>query len=181
MHIKYILTHPIQYHSPLIRYLVKRKINISVLYRSNVSTKKYFDPGFKKRIKWDVELLKGYSFKFLNYIGPNRIGNIFPITTDFYKKIFDDNPDIIWLHGHKNWYSIIIILLAKIFNKKVFVREESHQLSKKRKNFNRLLNFLFYKILDNFIDMYLAIGTVNKNFYLQKRLQFLFLIVTAYA
>ena len=41
MHIKYILSHPIQYQSPLIRYLVKKRLNITVLYRSNISVKKF--------------------------------------------------------------------------------------------------------------------------------------------
>ena len=35
MHIKYILTHPIQYQSPLIKYLTKKGIKITVLYRSD--------------------------------------------------------------------------------------------------------------------------------------------------
>ena len=50
MNIKYILTHPIQYQSPLIKFLHKNKIKIKVLYRSNMSAKKYFDPEFKKLI-----------------------------------------------------------------------------------------------------------------------------------
>jgi len=38
MHNKYILTHPIQYQAPLIKYLTKKGIKITVLYRSNFST-----------------------------------------------------------------------------------------------------------------------------------------------
>ena len=48
--IKYILTHPIQYQSPLIKYLVKKGVKISVLYRSDISVKEYFDQGFGKKI-----------------------------------------------------------------------------------------------------------------------------------
>ena len=77
MHIKYILTHPIQYQSPLIKYLVKRGLKIKVLYRSNISVKTYFDLGFGKKIKWDTNLLRGYNFDFLNFIGPNKVGNFF--------------------------------------------------------------------------------------------------------
>ena len=54
MNIKYILTHPIQYQSPLIKYLYKNKIKIKVLYRSNWSVKKYYDPEFKKKISWEL-------------------------------------------------------------------------------------------------------------------------------
>ena len=48
MHIKYILTHPIQYQSPLIKYLVNKRIQITVLYRSNISVKKYYDNEFNE-------------------------------------------------------------------------------------------------------------------------------------
>ena len=65
--IKYILTHPIQYQSPLIKYLVKKGVKISVLYRSDISVKEYFDQGFGKKIKWDTSLLRGYNFDFLNF------------------------------------------------------------------------------------------------------------------
>ena len=118
MNIKYILTHPIQYQSPLIKYLYKNKIKIKVLYRSNWSVKKYYDPEFKKKISWGTNLLNGYRYQFLNYIGPNRVSVIFPLTTDFITKIFNNKTNIIWVHGIKNWYNILIIFIAKILKKK---------------------------------------------------------------
>ena len=54
-----------------------------------MSVKKFFDPGFKKKIKWDIDLLKGYKYDFLKFIGSNKVGNIFPITTEFINKIFN--------------------------------------------------------------------------------------------
>jgi glycosyltransferase involved in cell wall biosynthesis len=175
MHIKYILTHPIQYQAPLIKYLVKKGIKITVLYRSNFSTKEFFDTQFKKKIKWDIDLLKGYNYKFLNYIGPNKVTTFLPLTTDFYKNIFTDKTDIIWIHGIKSWYNLTIIILAKFRNKKVFVRDESHLLNrgiqKKRSLLNKLFNFVLFKFIDNFIDAYLAIGSINKKFYLSNKIK----------
>ena len=127
MLIKYIQTHPIPYQSPLIKFLSNKGIKIKVLYRSNMSTKKYFDPGFKKKIKWDTKLLQGFKYEYLNYIGPNKVNNIFPITTDFINKIFDTKTKIIWLHGIKNWYNLCIIIIAKFFNKRIFIRDEVPQ------------------------------------------------------
>ena len=63
-----------------------------------MSVKKFFDPGFKKKIKWDIDLLKGYKYDFLKFIGSNKVGNIFPITTEFINKIF-------------NKYSILISII----------------------------------------------------------------------
>ena len=168
MHIKYILTHPIQYQSPLIKYLVNKRIQITVLYRSNISVKKYYDNEFKKKIKWDVDLLSGYNYKFLKHFGKNIVNNFLPITTDFNKKIFCD-ADIIWVHNIKNWYNLIIVILAKYKNKKVFIRNESNTLN--RSFFNNIFNLLFFKLFDNFIDAYLSIGTMNKKFYLKNNIK----------
>jgi len=169
MRIKYILTHPIQYQSPLLKFLTKKGIKIKVLYRSNVSSKKYYDKGFKKKIRWDVDLLQGYKYDNLKFIGPNKFDSIFPITTEFGNKIFDTKTNIIWLHGIKNWYNLIIILLSRIYNKSIFVRDESHFLirgvHKKRGFLNYLFNFSLFKIIDPFITGYLCIGTANRKFY----------------
>ena len=50
MNIKYILSHPIHYQAALIKFLAKKRVKIKVLYRSNMHTKKFYDPGFKKKI-----------------------------------------------------------------------------------------------------------------------------------
>ena len=47
--IKYIISHPIQYQVPLIRFLSK-KIEIEVAYRSNISLRPYYDKGFNKNV-----------------------------------------------------------------------------------------------------------------------------------
>ena len=119
--IKYIISHPIQYQVPLHRYLAKR-INFSVIYRSNFSTKKTFDSDFNRIVLLDKNLLKGYQYDLLNYIGPNKVSNIFPLTTQFTKKIFTNDTKIIWIHGVKIWFNIIILILAKI-KKKRFLQE----------------------------------------------------------
>jgi hypothetical protein len=156
--IKYLVTHPIQYQVPLIRYLSK-KIKIKVAYRSNISTKQYHDKDFNKKVIMQKNLLNGYDYHLLKFIGPNKVSKFFPLTIEF-KNIFSDNNKIIWIHGIKIWYNLIIIILSKFYNKKVFVRDEINIL-KKRSIFNYFTNKLFFFFIDNFIDCYLSIGTEN--------------------
>jgi len=158
--IKYIISHPIQYQVPLIRFLSK-KIEIEVAYRSNISLRPYYDKGFNKNVIIQKNLLKGYKYSFLKYIGSNKVTNFFPITTEF-KTIFTNRNKIIWLHGIKNWYNLFIIIISKIKHKKVFVRDEINNL-KKRTFLNKLLNKFFFYFFDKFIDCYLSIGIENKN------------------
>lgn len=167
--IKYILSHPIQYQSPLLKYLSKR-INIKVIYRSDISLKKHFQPEFNKNVLIDKNLLNGYSYEFLKSIGTNRVTKIFPINIEFKNKIFTKDTKYIWVHGIKNWYNLLIIILGKFYNKKIFVRDEINLL-KKRSKFNLIINRIFFKFIDYFIDAYLCIGKRNKEFYLYNKIK----------
>jgi glycosyltransferase involved in cell wall biosynthesis len=180
MNIKYILSHPIQYQSPLIKFLTKKGLKIKVLFRSDMSTRKYFDTEFKKKISWGTNLLDGFDYEYLNYVGPNKVDAIFPLTTDFTNKIIEKDTDIIWLHGIKNWYNLCIIFIAKIFKKKVFIRDESNHFSKKRSFLNKIFNYFFYKFIDNFIDVYLAIGSQNKKYYLDHNIKNKKIVIVPY-
>ena len=171
MKIKYILSHPIHYQVPLIKYLKKKKINIRLAYRSNLLTNNSYDPGFRKKINFGVNLLKGYEYQFLNYIGPNKVSKLYPLTTNFISKIFDNETNIIWLHGIKNWYNLCIIFLAKFYNKKIFIRDEVFHKSKNRSLFNKYFNYVFYFIIDNFIDVFLSIGKENRKYYLDHNIK----------
>ncbi len=170
MKINYILSHPIQYQVPLIRYLSKNKINILVSYRSNISVNKFYDPGFKKNIKWNVELLKGYNYKFLKFIGPNKVNNIFPLTTDVFNILGDKGTHVVWLHGCKNWFNLAIIFLNIFFKKKIFLRDEANHFSRNRNLINKIFNLIFYKLINNFVDVFLAIGKANKKYYIDNNI-----------
>ena len=145
-----------------------------------MSTRKYFDTEFKKKISWGTNLLDGFDYEYLNYVGPNKVDAIFPLTTDFTNKIIEKDTDIIWLHGIKNWYNLCIIFIAKIFKKKVFIRDESNHFSKKRSFLNKIFNYFFYKFIDNFIDVYLAIGSQNKKYYLDHNIKNKKIVIVPY-
>jgi glycosyltransferase involved in cell wall biosynthesis len=168
--INYILSHPIQYQVPLIRYLSKNKINILVSYRSNISVKRFYDPGFKKNIKWNIDLLKGYNYKFLKFIGPNKVDNIFPLTTDIFNILGDKGTNVVWLHGCKNWFNLAIIFLNIFFKKKIFLRDEANHFSRNRNLINKIFNLIFYKLINNFVDVFLAIGKANKKYYIDNNI-----------
>ena len=166
MKIKLILSHPVQYQTPFINFLTNNNLDIEVCYRSKITNKKHYDPGFRKNIKWEFDLTKGHKHKYLNFIGPATRGKYLPITTDFYKNIFDDDAEIILLHGNKNWYNILIIFFCKIFNKKVFLRDEPHFTSTIRTPTGIIFNKIYYLIINLFVDVFLSIGRANKDYYL---------------
>ena len=159
MKIIYVLPHPIQYQTPLINYLKLKGLDITVAYKSDHTSKKYYDYGFKKKIQWNKKILKGYNYFY------NQNHKIFKyILTK--KKV-----KYVWVHGSKNFYNLLIIIFSKFLNKKVLLREESFIKSKKRNLLNILFNKLFYLFIDFFIYKYLAIGNQNKNFYIKNNVK----------
>lgn len=159
MKIIYVLPHPIQYQTPLIRFLKHKGLDITVAYKSDHTSKKYYDYGFKKIIKWNKEILKGYNY-FYNY------------KHQIFKNILNKKEvKYVWVHGSKNFYNLLIIIFSKLLKKKVLIREENFIKSKKRNIINILFNKLFYFFIDFFIHKYLAIGNQNKNFYLKNNVK----------
>ena len=65
-----ITTHPVQYNAPLFRLLTERNnIKIKVFYTwSQTASGVKFDPGFGKTIEWDIPLLDGYEYNFVENI-----------------------------------------------------------------------------------------------------------------
>lgn len=61
-----ITTHPIQYNAPLFARMADSKIlHIKVFYTWEQSAEKVYDPDFGKEIAWDIPLLSGYDYMFL--------------------------------------------------------------------------------------------------------------------
>jgi len=66
MRLAIISTHPIQYYAPVFRLLNQQKnIDIKVFYTWGEAAKEKFDPGFGKKIEWDIPLLEDYPYEWV--------------------------------------------------------------------------------------------------------------------
>src|ERR1700709_943166 len=64
-----VVSHPIQYYSPVFKLLHERnKIEIKVFYTWGKASVEKYDPGFNKKIEWDVPLLDGFPFEWAENI-----------------------------------------------------------------------------------------------------------------
>ncbi|MFT3980965.1 MAG: glycosyltransferase family 4 protein [Ferruginibacter sp.] len=68
-----VTTHPIQYNAPWFRLLTERnRITLKVFYTwSQSAAGKKYDPGFKRDIEWDIPLLEGYDYSFVENTSPS--------------------------------------------------------------------------------------------------------------
>ncbi|TDQ19364.1 glycosyltransferase involved in cell wall biosynthesis [Algoriphagus boseongensis] len=83
-----ITTHPIQYNAPWFALLAsRREIDLKVFYTWSQSREKVKDKTFGREIQWDIPLLEGYSFEFVENVSKK------PGSHNFFGI---DNPSLIW-------------------------------------------------------------------------------------
>jgi glycosyltransferase involved in cell wall biosynthesis len=168
--IAFLLSHPIQYFSPLLIKIAKSSfMHLTVYYCSDESIRGMKDSGFGREVKWDIPLLEGYNYKFLRNYSPTPtifksiIGLINPgIVIELQKNRYD----AIIIHGWNYITHIITFIIAFLLRIPVLLRAESplnqELLKSKWKIFLKkiLLGLLFKRI-----SGFLAIGSENKEFY----------------
>ncbi len=67
-----ISSHPIQYNAPMFALLAKSEtIEPKVFYTWSQSREELFDKDFGKTIQWDIPLLEGYDYEFVENVSPD--------------------------------------------------------------------------------------------------------------
>ena len=162
-----ITTHPIQYNAPFFKLLAERKkIEIKVFYTWSQSKEGIkYDPGFGKNIEWDIPLLDGYNFSFVENIASNP-------GSDHYNGI--QNPTL--LSEIKNWGANAVLVYGwsfkshfaalRHFKKKlpVFFRGDSTLLNETR-GIKIIIRRIFLKYIYSYVDTAFYVGISNKNYY----------------
>lgn len=164
----YFVSHPIQYQAPLLRQISADKdIELKVFFYSDFSLKPYQDEGFGQSIQWDVPLIEGYNYEFLDCWGDKQRQNWLqqPIAKNIYHHLKQGKFDAVWVHGWSWLCSLQTVIAAEKLGIPVLMRGESNGLptstsSLKETGKQIFLNWLFAKI-----SSFLYIGTHNRNFY----------------
>ena len=165
-----ITTHPIQYNAPWFKLLNERGIiQIKVFYTwgEEVLRKKY-DPGFDKNIEWDIPLLEGYEYTFVQNISKQPGSHHF---------IGIDNPTLI--ADIEDWNSTAILVFGWSFKshlkalrhfkgkKKILFRGDSNLLDEEAGfSFKKTARRIFLRWVYSHVDIALHVGTANKEYYL---------------
>jgi len=166
MRLAIITTHPIQYYSPVFKLLHEHNnIEINVFYTwGELSIKKY-DPGFDKKIEWDIPLLDGYPYEWVQNSSPDPGTHHFKgvINPGIIKQVTDWQPDAILIYG---WGFDSHIKVLRYFKKKlpVFFRGDSTLLDEK-KDVKSVLKSVFLKWVYKHIDYAFYVGTNNKAYF----------------
>jgi glycosyltransferase involved in cell wall biosynthesis len=165
--VAYLVTHPIQYQAPLLRRMAAEPgIDLTVFFCSVFSLKSYLDPSFGKIIAWDVPLVGGYRHEILPALGRREPLSFWrPVNYGLATRLSRANFEVLWVHGYNRWFHWLAMAWAKIRGLKVLVRDEATRLSGTRHKLKRLAKSIFFLILRNLCDGFLAIGTLNAEYY----------------
>lgn len=167
-----IITHPIQYYSPLFKLLAERnKIQIKVFYTWSQSKEKVYDEKFGQEIKWDIPLLEAYDYTFVKNRSKNPGSGSFKgvINPTLIKEIKNWNPDSILVFGwnHHSHFKAMRYFKGKI---PVYFRGDSTLLDEVS-GIKTFLRRNWLKYVYRFIDYAFYVGTNNKQYFLKHGLK----------
>ena len=170
-----ITTHPIQYNAPWFKLLAQNgKVQPKVFYTWEQSIQgAKFDPGFGKKIEWDIPLLEGYQYTFVKNVSDDPGSHHFKgiINPSLTKEIKEWKPDAILVMG---WSFQSNLKCIRYFHKKIPVlfRGDSTLLDEKIQfSCKKILRRIFLTWVYKHVDTALYVGTANKDYYLKHGLK----------
>lgn len=146
-----ITTHPIQYYAPVFKLLAANKrLNIKVYYTRGEETLQQFDPGFGKVISWDIPLLEGYSYQWVQH-------------QDLIAQVASWQPDALLVYG---WPFKGHLKCLRFFKNKIplYFRGDSTLLNEAT-GLKKLLRKLFLSWIYKHVDHAFYVGSHNKAYF----------------
>lgn len=162
-----LTTHPIQYQVPLWKALADRdRVPMRVLYMNDQGLNQHLDPGFGRRLAWDIDLLAGYDHEFID-VWEGRSQDSFlwlKLQPNFGKTLKDRGASVLWIQGWQvaaYWQAVWQARRAGI---EVWLRGETNLRSQKQGPLKGLKRVLLRRLLAR-VDRFLYIGEANRQFY----------------
>ncbi|MES1221329.1 MAG: glycosyltransferase family 4 protein [Bacteroidota bacterium] len=162
-----ITTHPIQYNAPFFRRISESaSLSVKVFYTWSQSREgKNYDPGFGMNVSWDVPLLEGYQYMFVENTSGNPGSHHHNGITNptLVSEIEAWKADAVLVYG---WNFKSHLQAIKYFKNKipVFFRGDSHLLGEKNRLHSLIRRFFLKQIFKN-IDYAVYVGTRNYEYF----------------
>lgn len=141
-----------------------------MLYFSDFSTRQFRDAEFGQAIAWDTPLLGGYRHQFVNGGAKEQtgIGMFSPRVSGLAKQLTSDNFDVVVVQGWNHYGMVLASWLAKRAGLRVFLRCEATDHFVSSSGIRHFLREQVVQFLLTKIDRCLAIGSHNRNFYINR-------------
>jgi glycosyltransferase involved in cell wall biosynthesis len=172
LRLAYLVTHPIQYQAPLLRRIsAEPDIDLTVFFGTDFSARPFVAADFGQTIEWDVPLLEGYRHDLLPAIGAREekdLGFWKPLNYGLAHRLADGNFDALWVHGYARWLHWTAMASARRRGIKLLLRDEATPISAARSPLKRMAKRGFFLGLAHVVDAFLAIGSLNRRYYVEQ-------------
>ena len=165
MRLAIITTHPIQYYAPVFKLLHERqKIDIKVFYTRGQNAGAH-DHGFGKAIDWDIPLLDGYPYEWVQNTaaepGSHHYKGI--VNPNLIKQVKEWQPGAILFFG---WAYQSHLKAMRHFKGRVpvYFRGDSTLLNEPT-GFRKILKHIFLRWVYKHVDHAFYVGTNNKAYF----------------
>lgn len=160
-----VTTHPIQYYAPVFK-LLAGGCELKVFYTwGEESIKPKFDPGFGKTIEWDIPLLDGYDYEFLNNVSKQPGSHHFKgiKNPDVIQRIDAFQPHVILVYG---WAYQSHLKILRHFKGKIptWFRGDSNLIDKSP-TWKSLLKRIFLQWVYSHVDKAFYVGSANEAYF----------------
>ncbi|MFN0049489.1 MAG: glycosyltransferase family 4 protein, partial [Cytophagales bacterium] len=165
-----VTTHPIQYYAPLFRELARSEsIEIKVFYTKGEPEIVQFEPDFGTSIAWDIPLLEGYDFQFLENVGKKSVGFWSISNPRLIAEIenWDANSILVFGWSYQSHLNVMRHFKGKI---PVLFRGDSTLLDEKW-GLKTAIRRIFLKLIYRFVDKALYVGIENKKYFIKHGLR----------
>lgn len=158
-----LLTHPVQYYSPWFIHLADI-FDLEVFYACRQSPKGQSEAGFGVEFEWDINLLEGYKYRWLENVSKNPGTNSFfgCDTPGLYKIIQKEKFDAFMIIGWNYKSALQAVIACKKNGIPVFMRGDSH-LKSNRSLLKKTVKYLPYRILLPRVN-HLYVGKLNREY-----------------
>jgi len=161
-----ITTHPIQYYAPVFKLLQQRKqVSLKVFYTWGKESLEKHDPGFDKKIKWDIPLLDGYPYEWVENTSTEPGSHHFKGITN--PNLINDintwQPQALLVFG---WAYHSHLKAIRYFKNKipVYFRGDSNLLDE-QKGLKASLKYVFLKWVYSHVNHAFYVGINNKAYF----------------
>lgn len=162
-----ITTHPIQYYAPWFRLVASDpEIHLKVFYLWKQDGSGKFDPEFDQKIEWDIPLMNGYDYEWVENVsdqpGSHHFNGIHNPSAA--KQILNWSPDYVLCMGY--FYRTFLHLCTSSVLKSIpfLIRGDSHRLAS-RCSLNQITKDILIRILFRRFSSALSCGTANRKYF----------------
>ena len=163
-----VLSHPVQYFSPLFRQLAQQpEIDLTVLYSSLAGSLPAKDPGFGITVAWDTPVLEGYNFKVLRNLWRGAPGGFRAwASPGIVPELWRGRYDAVLVYGWGNLTALLGIMAARLRSMPCMITGDSNYIYErdlpwlKARVKKAVLRTLFRNI-----QAFLDTGPLNRTFY----------------